>query len=93
MRWHLRRLCKAASSFPDDDCPAVYLGDDPTVMVAQGTLLDPAEVAELRDLAEDEIAVTIPTETVLRAVGLFLAEQGRPGVLADVKAYLATEER
>lgn len=35
-----------------------------------------------------EDAVQIPTETVLRAAGLFLAEQGRPGVLTEVEAYL-----
>jgi hypothetical protein len=33
--------------------------------------------------------VRIPTETVLRAVGLFLADRGHPEVLADVEAYLA----
>jgi hypothetical protein len=29
---------------------------------------------------------------VLRAAGLFLAEQGRPGVLAEVEAYLADQD-
>jgi hypothetical protein len=90
-RWivALRRLCKAANSFPEDKCPAVYVEEeDPSTMVGQGRKLSAEIKAELRDLAAEEDAVRIPTETVLRAVGLFLAEQGRPVVLAEVEAYL-----
>lgn len=85
----LRRLCKSADSGLSRDCPAVYVDDaDPAVMVGQGKVLDAPTVAELRDVAADEDAVAIPTETVLRAAGLFLAERGRPGVLAEIEAYL-----
>lgn len=85
----LRRLCKSSSSFPDNECPAVYVDDDPAMMVGQGKLLDAVTTAQLHNLAEDESAVAIPTETLLRAAGLFLAEQGRPGMLAEVESYLA----
>jgi hypothetical protein len=85
----LRRLCKAANSFPQDKCPAVYVEEeDPSTMVGQGRKMSAKAKAELRDLAAEEDAVRIPTETVLRAVGLFLAERGRPVVLAEVEAYL-----
>lgn len=85
----LRRLCKAANSFPDDKCPAVYVEeDDLSSMVGQGKKLSAESRAELRDLAAEEDAVRIPTETILRAVGLFLAERGRPVALAEVEAYL-----
>jgi hypothetical protein len=67
----------------------MYLTEDPALMVGQGKLLDAATKAEVQSLAADEGAVAIPTETVLRAVGLFLAERGRPGVLAEIDAYLA----
>lgn len=70
----LRRLCKAADSMGEglsgDD-----VDDDGVAMVGQGKVLDAAATAELRDLATDETAVAIPTGTVLRAAGLFLAER------------------
>jgi hypothetical protein len=70
----------------------MYLAEDPALMVGQGNLLDAATTGELQNLATSEGAVFIPTETVLRAAGLFLAERGRPGVLAEVEAYLAHME-
>lgn len=86
----LRRLCKAGSSGLADQCPAVYVTtDDPTRMVAQGPLLDPDAARELQQRAAGEGGVVLPTETVLRAAALFLAEQGRPAMLAEVRAYLA----
>jgi hypothetical protein len=63
--------------------------DEPAVMVGQGKRLDAATTAELQDLADDELGVAIPTETVLRAAGMFLAERGRPGVMAEVERFLA----
>lgn len=87
----LRRLCKSADSREEGDCPAMYLGADPVTMVGQGKRLDDATAAELRDVATDEYAVAIPTETVLRAAALVLAEQGRPAMLAEVKAFLAEQ--
>ncbi len=90
----LRRLCKAANSIAQGDCPAMYLDtDDVDWMVGQGRLLDAEAQAELRERAPDEAGVRIPTETVLRAAGLFLADHGRPDVLAAVEAYLTGADR
>lgn len=87
-----RRLCKSADSDDKDKCPAVYVADDPTRMIAQGPLLDAAEVAELQQVAGGEGGVLLPTETLLRASGLFMAERGRPLLLAEVENFLATWE-
>lgn len=84
----LRRLCKSAGSTEDHECPAVYEAEDQSLMIAQGKILDPSTMAGLQDLAGDETAVAIPAETVLRAAGLYLAERGRPAVLAEVESYL-----
>ena len=85
----LARLCKAANSVAQGDCPAMYLDlDDLDWMVGQGPLLDADALADLRERAPDEAGVRIPTETVLRAAGLFLADRGHPDVLATVEAYL-----
>ena len=90
----LVRLCKAANSIAQGDCPAMYLdSDDLDWMVAQGGLLDAEALAELRERAPDEGGVRIPTETVLRAAGLFLADRGHPDVLAAVEAYLTEADR
>lgn len=85
----LRRLCKSGDSHVDGECPAVYVDDDPAMMIGQGTVLDPTRTAELRDVAADEAGVVIPTETVLRAAALFLAERGRPAMLQEVESYLS----
>lgn len=85
-----RRLCKAASSWGKDDCPAVYVADDePARMIAQGKMLDPAVLETLVSMAIDETAVEIPTETVLRAAGVFLAEHGRPDLREAIEELLA----
>lgn len=89
----LRRLCKSADSFPQNQCPALYVSDDPATMVGQGKVLDDATVVELRDLAADERGVAIPTETVLRAAALLLAEDGRTAMLAEVEDFLAARSR
>lgn len=57
-------------------------------MVGQGPQLDAAATGKLLERAPDEVGIRIPTETVLRAVGLFLADRGHPVVLAQVEAYL-----
>ena len=88
----LRRLCKSADSFPQGDCSAMYVSDDPATMVGQGKVLDTGTAAELLDVAEDERAVAIPTETVLRAAALLLAENGRPAMTAEVEAFLRESE-
>ena len=88
----LRRLCKSGSSARDEDCPAVYVDeDDPAVMIGQGPMLDASRLVELQNRAPGETAIEIPTDTVLRAAGLFLAERGRPIVLSEVLAHLAED--
>ena len=86
----LRRLCKSGSSDQAEQCPAVYVADDPARMVAQGTVLDAATAIELQHRAADEAGVALPTETVLRAAALFLAERGRPAMLAEVTEFLTS---
>lgn len=88
----LRRLCKDGNSTDEDECPAIYLAEDPAVMVAQGKLLDAPTMADLQNLAPDEIAAALPTETVLRAAALFLAEQGRPAMGTEVEDFLMAWE-
>jgi hypothetical protein len=85
----LRRLCKSGESGAREECPAVYLGESPTASVAQGPLLDADEMAELQQLGEGEGAVRLPTETLLRAAALILAEHGRPAMQAEVDDFLA----
>jgi hypothetical protein len=87
----LTLLCKSANSYEVDDCPAMYVTEDPTVMVGQGTRLDDETTAELLHLGDGEIGIAIPTETVLRAVGLFLAARGRPAVAAEVESFLSAQ--
>ena len=73
----LRKLAKDPSS-NQGDCPSVYVAeDDPTVMVVQGKFLDADTTAELDDVLDDETAVRIPAETMVRAVEKYLAERKR----------------
>src|SRR5687767_3545482 len=74
----LHWLCKSADSRKDGDCPAMYLGEDPALMVGQGKVLDARTAAELHHVAPDEGGLLYPTEMVLRAAALVLAEHGRP---------------
>jgi hypothetical protein len=67
----------------------MYVTDDPTQMVGQGKRLDATTTAGLLDLAADETASVIPTETVLRAAGLFLAAHGRSALGAEIEAFVA----
>lgn len=86
----LRRLCKSGDSRIEGDCPAVYVDDDdPAVVAAQGPLLDGADAAGLRDVAAHERGISLPTETLLRAAALVLAEAGRPAMIEEVEAFLA----
>ncbi len=57
-----------ADGCKNGSCPAVYVGEDASVLVVQGKVLDDATVAELVGIADDELAVAIPRETLLRAV-------------------------
>jgi len=72
----LHRLAKDGGSLSTGGCPAIYSTDDPTRMIGQGKLLGATEAAELLELAGDEAAVAIPTETVLRGVAGFVSEHG-----------------
>jgi hypothetical protein len=62
-------------------------------MVGQDKHLDAETTAELRHVADDEAGIALPTETVLRAAALFLAEHGRPAMVAEVEAFLAEWSR
>jgi len=84
----LHWLCRSADSRKEGDCPAMYLGEDPNLMVGQGKFLDSATAAELRHVAADEGGLAFPTEMVLRAAALVLAEHGRPAMLAEVETFL-----
>jgi hypothetical protein len=71
----LRKLAKDPNS-NQGACPAVYVAEeDPTVMVIQGKHLDAETTAELDDVLDDETAVRIPAETLVRAVEKYLAEE------------------
>jgi hypothetical protein len=48
-------------------CPSVYATEDPDVLVVQGNVLDPDTRSNLRSVLDGEDAVSIPTETILRA--------------------------
>jgi hypothetical protein len=85
----LRRICKSGDSGEYGECPAVYLEKPPATTVAQGPLLTPEEMTELQELGEGEGAVRLPTETLLRAAALILAEHGQPSMLAEVTDFLA----
>jgi hypothetical protein len=88
----LERLCKWSGSVEDEDCPAVYIDHgDPTTLVCQGPLLDEDATAALLNRAPHEGGVTLPSETLLRAAGLFLSRQGVTGPLAEIEAFLARE--
>jgi hypothetical protein len=85
----LRRLCKSGDSGEYGECPAVYLEKPPNMTVTQGLVLDEQTMAELQELGEGEGAVRLPTETLLRAAALILAENGRPAMLDEVNDFLA----
>lgn len=85
----LRRICKAEESVTQGQCPAMYAAPENQLkMVAQGKDPDEDTKAYLRDVADDESAVVLPTETVLRAVATLLADAGYPAAKADVESYL-----
>lgn len=86
---NLIRICKSEDSLAQGQCPAMYsVPEEPLKMVAQGKKTDADTAAHLRDVAHDETAVILPTETVLRAVASVLADAGYPTAKADVESYL-----
>lgn len=84
----LRRLCKSASSDGERDCPAMYVTEDPAMMVAQGRISTWRRGASCATWPRASPGLPSPTETVLRAAALFLAENGRPAMLVEVEAFL-----
>jgi hypothetical protein len=83
-----RMLAKDVLSLGKRQCPALYLDDDPGRMIAQGKRLSGAETEHLVDLAADETAVAIPTETVLRAVARYAKEQGADELSDQIEGFL-----
>ncbi len=54
-------------------CPSVYTTDDPDTLVIQGNLLDDSTRTTLVNHLDGEDAVSIPTETILRAADMIRA--------------------
>jgi hypothetical protein len=68
-RLAMRLLTKWVGS-DTNDCPSVYVTDDPELLVIQGNILDETMRGELVNKLAGEDAVAIPTETILRAADL-----------------------
>lgn len=83
------RLCKAASSFGEDHCPAVYTTDDPGWLIAQGKILSIDDLTALLDHAADETAVRVPTETVVRAIAHLFRSRGEVDLADQMECALA----
>jgi hypothetical protein len=56
-------------------CPSVYTTDDPETLVIQGNVLDRATQGRLVNQLDGEDAVSIPTETILRAADMIRSRQ------------------
>lgn len=93
MGYKLRRICKTTGSTTQGQCPAMYAVEGRyDLMVGQGKDLDADTAAELVERADDESGVLIPTETVLRAAALFLADRGRADIMMNIDGFLAEWE-
>jgi hypothetical protein len=86
------RLAKSKASAMYGVCPALYVDDDPAKMIAQGKILTSAQTARLSEVAGDETAVEIPTETVLRSIAKHATEQGDDELAARIEAFLIARE-
>jgi hypothetical protein len=84
----LRRLAKWQGSVANGACPALYCTDDPTMMIGQGKKLTTRQTAELLDVAGDEAAVAIPTETVFRGVAKYATEHGDDDLAGKIEEFL-----
>jgi hypothetical protein len=58
-----------------DGCPSVYTTDDPDTLVIQGNALDAETRHGLVNELPGEDAVSIPTETILRAADMIRSRQ------------------
>jgi hypothetical protein len=85
----LYRLAKSADSVTSGGCPALYSTDDPAQMIAQGKFLTDDETAGLLEKLDDETAVAIPTETVMRGLAKYATEQGDDELAARLEAFVA----
>ena len=56
-------------------CPSVYTTDDPELLVIQGNVLDGDVRGRLVNPLPGEDAVSIPTETILRAADMIRSRQ------------------
>lgn len=56
-------------------CPSVYTTDDSDTLVIQGNVLDTATREKLENPLSGEDAVSIPTETILRAADMIRSRQ------------------
>jgi hypothetical protein len=84
----LRRLAKDATSTGSGRCQALYATDDPTRMVAQVRVITDADAAQLVELDADEVAGSIPTETLFRAMAKYASEHGDDGLGASIDMFL-----
>lgn len=85
----LYRLVKSGDSVTSGGCPALYSTDDPARIIAQGKFLTVEETAGLLENLDDETAVAIPTETVLRGLAKFATEQGDDELAARLESFAA----
>lgn len=85
----LRRLAKWRGSVFNGACPALYSTEDPATMISQGKKPTSAQMAELLEVADDETAVAIPTETVFRGVAKYATEQGDQELAGKIEDFLA----
>lgn len=85
----MHRLSVARDSVTSGGCPALYSTDDPARMIGQGKKLSQEEESELLQALDDETAVAIPTETVLRGVAKYATEQGDDDLASRIEAFLA----
>jgi hypothetical protein len=70
----LNLLTKWANS-GSSGCPSVYTTEDPDTLVIQGNLLDGETRGNLVNELDGEDAVSIPTETILRAADMIRGRQ------------------
>jgi hypothetical protein len=56
-------------------CPSVYTTEDPETLVIQGNVLDSETRDGLQKVLDGEDAVTVPTETILRAARMIEERQ------------------
>jgi hypothetical protein len=86
------RLAKDNSSVTSGGCPALYSTDDPKEMRAQGKVLTDEELAELLELLDDETAVRIPAETLLRGVARYVSDHGDDDLSGRIEAFVLASE-